>query len=196
MERQEKIHDHNPTSKTFWLRIIKIAALVIMLKITMPHVIEDFSINIIVYAFIAVIAGFLLGKYTCVIHERKGLWVTLGVFITLNIFHSIIDGVILAQVGYTENVQLVLLHEAVRQPALYVVCLAMISPFFKIRKNQLFVCAVLVTGTWGIGTMVGYFLFDNMIKNIDGAHHLTNIMLFVFIGDIIHHLLDELWHNH
>lgn len=140
----------------------------------------------IFFAAIVVILGVFLGQITCHFHQRSvGFWVTLVIFVALNILHSMIDGVSLH--GYdSASLAAVLSHEVARQPALYLVLWGMLAPFSLNKSIKLLIVPVVVTGAWLTGVSLG-----TTISLAEGFHVIAEMGVFFFIGDILHHLYEE-----
>lgn len=137
------------------------------------------------------ILGFYFGKLTCSAHIRKfGFVITLMLFGLLNFLHSIIDGVTL--LGFSEHYRTLALvgHELVRQPTLYLVIWIVLKPFTQKMWKKVLFAIIAVTGVWalgvGIGTLGGHYL--EQFKSLDTFFEYS---IFLFVGDIIHHLFDE-----
>ncbi len=167
------------------LHIISLLATV-ALAITHLHI--D-SISTIVAIAITIGLGYWIGMWTCHFHKRQqGLWVTVAIFVLLNLLHSMIDG---ASIGGMESFAAgiaVLTHELARQPVLYLVLWGMLAPF--IVRRRLVVVPIAVTGVWLVGAYMGYQLFTQ-VNDTPWLANVAHLSLFLFMGDIIHHVLEE-----
>jgi hypothetical protein len=144
---------------------------------------------IILYLFI----GYYFGKLTCGTHSKKyGLWMTLGLFIALNFIHSLFDGILsFTMISDLRNLA-IYTHELIRQPALYVVVWSMLEPFHP-KGYRTFLAFIAVTGVWAIGMFFGMIGSSHLFLPT-GAQYYIALTLFIFMGDIIHHLADEYVH--
>lgn len=143
---------------------------------------------------IYLIVGYFVGKLTCGTHSKwSGFWLTIGIFIGLNFIHSMIDGVALQSIATEYRMLGVWSHELIRQPALYVVVWAMLVPFQTKRAWKILSAIIAVTGVWIAGISVGK-IGGIYLGQIVGLHDYLVGSIFLFIGDIAHHLIDE-WHH-
>lgn len=144
----------------------------------------------IIYAGIATIIGFYLGQWTCHFHRRtEGFWITLGVFVCLNLLHSMIDGASIGGYSFIQGL-VVLSHELGRQPALYLVLWSMMAPFVSWRDMRLAIVPVAVTGVWLLGVYLGRETYS-VIASTQWLESMADMAVFLFLGDIIHHLTEE-----
>ncbi len=145
----------------------------------------------IVFAIVALGAGYLFGTWTCHLHKKVGgFWITIGLFITLNILHSMIDGASIGGMSSMSSAVAVLSHEAARQPALYIVLWGMLTPFVSHKPSRLLITPVAVTGVWILGMYMGDTLLSN-VQEIGWIEQVADMAGFLFIGDIIHHIIEE-----
>ena len=137
------------------------------------------------------ILGFYFGKLTCGTHSKKvGFAATLFMFGTLNFVHSFIDGVALISFSGQYRNAAMYSHEVIRQPALYVVLCATLQPFGGSRFQRAIVALMLVTGVWLLGVEAGK-IGGQFIKQWERVSDLLGCSIFLFVGDICHHLFDE-----
>ncbi len=137
--------------------------------------------------------GYIFGKYTCDIKARKkGLWLTLGAFTFLNFLHSLIDGIGLIGIGdLWSSVGAIAGHEIIRQPTLFVIAWAMLSPFSVDNMwTKVLVSVSAVTGVWIVGLTVG-LLGGEQIAEFEWMHDFLGYSIFLFLGDILHHVMDD-----
>jgi hypothetical protein len=145
--------------------------------------------------------GYLLGKITCNSHTRTvGMWLTFAVFILVNGLHSFIDGISLSGIGHGTGIGLMIGHELLRQPIMYIIFLGMMAPFSLGTglKNALYARYLLaffaVTGIWIItvflGSQVGSYL-----NTLIAWEPYIKYLQFLFVGDIIHHIIDYVTHK-
>ncbi len=143
---------------------------------------------------IYLVAGYYFGKITCGTHSKRyGLWLTLGLFILLNFLHSLIDGVLLTSIATSYRNIAIYSHEIIRQPALYIVIWSMLTPFTTKITYKVILSVLAVTGIWVISMYAGTFL-GNSIQSISKFDVYLAMTIFIFAGDIIHHLIDDFRH--
>ena len=143
----------------------------------------------IVIGFLVI--GYVFGLITCSPHVRKyGLVMTLGLFALLNLTHSLIDGVTL--VSKTKDLWLAILaHELVRQTSLYAIISEALSPFIKKTWILIITAIISVTGIWLLGIFIGS-MTSQAIVHIGWLDPYLPMMMFILVGDMIHHVVDEL----
>lgn len=135
--------------------------------------------------------GFFFGKLTCDVQFRNaGLFATLGLFAGLNFFHSMIDGVAFMELNSIGRNLGIFGHELIRQPALYAIVFGMLSPFSAGRTKKILFAAIAVTGVWLLGLFAGQY-WGGFIEQVGFLHDILGYSLFLFIGDIAHHLYDD-----
>lgn len=135
--------------------------------------------------------GYGLGKATCGIHFKDtGLIITLMVFVFMNILHSYIDGLSFNGQSFYYWLGAVGGHEAIRQPTLYVVLWALFQPANMKTYLKILLSLMAVTGAWLIGIELG-ILSESSLLHLGGLENWTGYSIFLFIGDIFHHLLDQ-----
>ncbi len=145
----------------------------------------------IVPTAIAIVCGYLIGSWTCHIHQmRKGFWITIAVFVGINVLHSVIDGASVGDMSSFTQGLAILSHEFARQPALYVVLWGMLTPFVQQQYRRLFVVPVIVTGTWFVGAYIGYHAVA-VVAHTPWLEGIADLAIFLFLGDIIHHIREE-----
>jgi hypothetical protein len=136
-------------------------------------------------------AGYYLGKITCSVHlKNMSLGITLIVFILMNIVHSFIDGISFIGQSFIYWISAVAGHEAIRQPMLYIILWAMLQPVVTNNYIKILVCFVAVTCTWFIGIWLGK-IGGTSVSHLYNAAEWIGYGIFLFIGDIIHHLVDQ-----
>lgn len=137
------------------------------------------------------VLGFLFGKFTCDAQFRNvGLLTTLGLFAGLNFFHSMIDGVAFMELNSIGRYLGIFGHELIRQPALYVVVFGMLHPFSAGKTKKILLAAIAVTGVWLLGLFAGQY-WGGFIEQVGFLRDILEYSLFLFIGDVIHHLYDD-----
>ncbi len=145
----------------------------------------------IFFAAIALLAGYWFGKWTCHLHKHQsGFWITIGVFVLLNLMHSMIDGASIGGVSSFASGLAIISHEFARQPALYMVLLGMITPFVAHRHYRLLIVLLAVTGVWFLGAYLGYEFFVH-VNQAEWLEPIADTAVFLFLGDILHHLHEE-----
>jgi hypothetical protein len=135
--------------------------------------------------------GYYLGKITCSVHlTNTSLGITLLVFVLMNILHSFIDGISFTGQALSYWLGAIGVHETIRQPTLYLILWAILRPAGINTYLKILVCVFAVTGTWilgiGLGKMGGAS-FSHITVIADWAGY----SIFLFVGDIVHHLLDQ-----
>lgn len=149
------------------------------------------GIQTIVYALLATGIGYWIGRWTCHLHKRQsGFWITIGIFIILNLMHSMIDGASIGGISSFASGIAILSHEFARQPALYVVLWGMLTPFIAHKPSRLLIVPLAVTGVWFLGAYAGYELFLH-INAASWLEPIADMAVFLFLGDILHHLHEE-----
>ena len=170
--------------------VLSLIALVAVLVLTISHF-EYNGWQTIVFAIIATAIGYWFGKWTCHLHKNsKGFWLTIGIFVILNLLHSMIDGASIGGVSSFTSGIAILSHEFARQPALYLVLWGMLAPFITNRQYRIFIVPVVVSGTWFLGAYTGYQLFSH-ITQTTWLEPIADMAVFLFLGDIAHHLYEE-----
>lgn len=162
-----------------------IAAIALLLLKSEQHFVNPIAI------FVLLFAGYYLGKITCSVHFRNmGIGITLVVFMFMNIIHSFFDGISFTGQSFFYWVSAVGGHEAIRQPALYVILWATLQPVIKSDYLKVFVCFLAITGVWLAGIWLGK-LSGSSVSHFSNAAAWVRYSIFLFIGDIIHHLGDQ-----
>jgi hypothetical protein len=168
---------------------LNILALIAVLILTITHFEYD-GWQTILFAFIAIGVGYWFGRWTCHLHKRQsGFWITISLFIALNLLHSMIDGASIGDISSFTGGLAVLSHEFARQPALYIVLWGMLTPFLFGRQYRLLIVPVAVTGIWILGAYLGYELFVH-VHQADWLEPLADQALFLFLGDVLHHIYE------
>ena len=145
----------------------------------------------IFFALIALGAGYLFGTWTCHLHKKVGgFWITIGLFVLLNMLHSMIDGASIGGMDSLSSAVAVLSHEAARQPALYIVLWGMLTPFVSHKSSRLLITPLAVTGVWVLGIYLGNSTLT-YLGEITWLNHVADMAGFLFIGDIVHHVIEE-----
>ncbi len=145
----------------------------------------------LLFVALALIAGYQFGRWTChLLTKQSGLWITILVFVVLNFLHSLIDGAAIGDLRSFFQGTAVLSHELARQPALYIVLGGMLTPFMFTRYHRVLIAFFAVTGISILGIVIGQKLSLHL-TDISWLHPLAEYAVFLFIGDIIHHIRDE-----
>lgn len=138
--------------------------------------------------------GYLLGKITCNNHfKNSGIWITIIIFVLINGLHSLIDGISLVGMSHYKVLGLMAGHELIRQPVLYALFLGMILPFAAKRWARHGLAFLAVTGVWAIAVGIGSY-FGNELVHLAQFENFVPYLQFLFIGDVIHHVID--WFHH
>jgi len=140
--------------------------------------------------------GYFLGKVTCNAHfKRGGFWATLILFAIINALHSFIDGASLTGTKAYEAFWLMIGHELIRQPVLYGIFLGIIAPFTHSWVSRISIAVLAVTGVWAAAAFLGT-LFGAELASITALEPYLIYFQYLFIGDIIHHVVDWFVHRH
>jgi hypothetical protein len=170
----------------------KTILIVAVFGILIYHMWSEFSHYWLIPIYLVI--GYYFGKITCGTHSKRyGLWLTLGLFILLNFLHSLIDGVLLTSISTTYRSIAVYSHELIRQPALYIVIWSMLQPFTAKSAYKIILSILAVTGIWILGTYAGTLL-GSTIHSLSKFDVYLAMTIFIFAGDIIHHLIDDFRH--
>ncbi len=176
--------------KRYFILTLHSIALVAVVALIASHFEYDGPVTIIA-SLVAIIVGYVLGSWTCHLHKSKhGFWITIAVFVALNLLHSTIDGASIGDVPSFAQDIAVLSHELARQPALYIVLWGMLTPFIANHYSRLAVLPVAVTGIWMLGAYLGFRLFET-ITEVPWLEIVADSAIYLFLGDIIHHLIEE-----
>lgn len=178
--------------KSMLFLILKTTLVVAVFGILIYHMWPEFSHYWIIPIYLVV--GYYFGKITCGTHSKKyGLWLTLGLFVLLNFLHSLIDGVLLTSISTDYRSIAIYSHELIRQPALYVVIWSMLTPFTTKSAYKVILSILAVTGIWAISMYAGIIL-GNAVDTLSKFDTYLAMTIFIFAGDIIHHLIDDIHH--
>ena len=171
---------------TYYIKFIVIAAAVLVLLLnTHQHLTNPFLIITLLAA------GYYLGKITCSFRLKDvGIIITLLVFIVMNIVHSYLDGISLTDTSFFYQLSVIGGHEAIRQPTLYIVLLTILEPFYLNNYKRAIICFTTITIAWLIGLWLGK-VSGATIAHSYNVSKWIGYSIFIFIGDIIHHLTDE-----
>lgn len=149
------------------------------------------GIHTVVFAVLAIALGYWFGTWTCHFHtKRSGLWITIIIFMLLNLLHSMIDGASIEGAGSFMGSLAVFMHELARQPALYIVLWGMLAPFPFAKYHKLVLVPLVVTGVWIIGSYLG-FVFFKTLSDASWMHGIADQAMFFFLGDLLHHVREE-----
>lgn len=177
--------------KTTYTYFIKLFLIVLAVGFLLLHIHDGLNWSNIPLIVGYLILGFWFGKITCSMHSKKtGFWVTVSLFILLNLFHSLIDGVTLTGLSALYKNIAIYSHELLRQPALYIVFWSMLQPFLINRTKKISISILSITGVWLVGMYLGTLL-GTSIQELHINDVFLELSIFIFIGDIIHHLYDE-----
>lgn len=177
--------------KTTYTYFIKLILITIAIGFLLLHIHDGLIWSNIPLIISYLALGFWFGKITCSMHSKKaGFWVTVSLFILLNLFHSLIDGVTLTGLSALYKNIAIYSHELLRQPALYVVFWSMLQPFLMTKTRKIGISIIAITGVWILGMYLGT-LFATSLQELEINDVFLELSIFIFIGDIIHHLYDE-----
>jgi len=135
--------------------------------------------------------GYYLGKLTCNLNFKNfSLFITLFIFILMNILHSFIDGISIGNQPLIYGIGAIFGHELIRQPTLYILFWSILEPSNTRFYKKLILSFLAITLTWLLGIWLGK-LCRGWVSHIYHASDLLGYGIFLFIGDIIHHLIDQ-----
>ncbi len=144
----------------------------------------------IITAFItAYITLYILSHFGHAHTHDKKLGGAKGIMIS-EAFHSLIDGVTLTGLSALYKNIAIYSHELLRQPALYIVFWSMLQPFLINRTKKISISILSITGVWLVGMYLGTLL-GTSVQELHINDVFLELSIFIFIGDIIHHLYDE-----
>jgi hypothetical protein len=173
-------------SKLFFA--FKVAAMAAVFSLLIYHLHGELDNAWIIPVYL--VAGYYFGKLTCGTHIKKyGFWITIGLFMILNFVHSLIDGILMINLGAFYRDFAVYSHELIRQPALYIVVWGMLQPFER-AQHKILMALLSVTGIWLLGVYIGTMI-GNSVAHLTYLDTYFAATIFIFAGDIIHHLIDD-----
>jgi hypothetical protein len=185
--QKEKNFPHNAWS---WVKPMLIGLGILILLFTAEIEREMLWLVPLMLAF-----GFFFGKLTCDINlKNAGFFITIGFFALLNFIHSMIDGVALLELSTLQRFLGIAGHEIIRQPALYLLVFGILEPFRISWKKKFGLAALAVTGVWALGFFVGQY-GGGLVEQSELFHKIIGYSIFLFIGDILHHLYDHFEHH-
>ncbi len=140
---------------------------------------------------VALVGGFLLGKLTCGTNFKTlGLGVTISIFILMNLLHSFLDGITFGTHPFYIWISAISGHELIRQPTLYILFWAILDPMKSNRYKKVVYSIFCVTIIWLIGIWLGKYI-SHSFRSFYLASNLLGYSIFLFFGDIFHHIQDE-----
>jgi hypothetical protein len=174
------------SEKKYYLKATLITAAVVLLLLKSE---QHFSYPFLILALLC--GGYWLGKITCSIHlKNASMGLTILVFTTMNLIHSFVDGLSLTGQPFVYAISAVAGHEMIRQPTLYIILWAMLQPLNTPTITKVFICFFAVTGVW----LFSVYLGEASSTGISRLYNVANWVgysVFLFVGDIIHHLSDQ-----
>jgi hypothetical protein len=174
------------SEKAYYVKVFFITSAILLLLLKSE---QHYSNLVVVLAFLCV--GYYLGKVTCNVHlKNTGMGITLLVFVLMNIFHSFIDGVSFTGQSFFYWLSAIGGHEAIRQPTLYIVLWTILQPISINNYVKIIICFLSITVTWLMGIWLGK-LSGSSVWHIYHATEWVGYSIFLFIGDIAHHLIDQ-----
>ena len=148
------------------------------------------GVETIVGVVVALVSGCAFGAYTCHAHLRAtAIWVALAVFALLHMLHSMVDGFIIAT-STLGAVFGILMHEVPRQYVQYVSVGSLLEKGSHSGVSRSVIAICLVTGMWAIGLLFAHAVGDTL-SGVPWVHVLVEYALFIFVGDSIHHTIEE-----
>lgn len=150
---------------------------------------QDFSHPLVIIELLC--SGFYLGRLTCSLHiKQTSIWITLLIFILMNIIHSFIDGIGFIKQTFFYWITVIVGHEIIRQPTLYIILWAILSPINIRIYLKLSICFFAVTGAWFFGIWIGR-ICGSSFSQVITVNAWIRYGIFLFIGDIAHHMKDQ-----
>jgi hypothetical protein len=135
--------------------------------------------------------GYYLGKITCSVHYKNmSIGITMLVFILMNVMHSFIDGISFSGQSFFYWLSAVGGHEIIRQPTLYIVLWTILQPIESDKYVKIIICILSVTIAWMLGIWLGK-ISGASISHLYPTAEWVGYSIFLFIGDISHHLTDQ-----
>jgi hypothetical protein len=144
-----------------------------------------------VFILLLLFCGYYLGKITCSVHlQNTSIGITLFVFIVMNLIHSFIDGISFNGQPFFYWLTAVGGHELIRQPTLFIILWAMLQPVNLKRVTKILLSIASITGAWLLGIWLGK-TSGSSVSHLYRAAEWIGYSIFLFIGDIAHHLMDQ-----
>jgi hypothetical protein len=172
--------------KIYYAKVSGITAAIVLLILNSE---QHFTKPLLIIALMC--AGYYLGKITCSVHlKNTGIGITILVFVLMNAIHSFIDGISFSGQSFFYWLAAVGGHEAIRQPTLYIVLWAILQPVETNNFVKFAVCFISVTVVWFIGIWLGK-IGGSSLSHIYNVADWIGYSIFLFIGDIVHHLIDQ-----
>jgi len=149
------------------------------------------GLQTLLFASTAIAIGYWFGKWTCHLHKKqRGFWLTIAVFVILNLLHSMIDGASIGGATSFASGIALLSHEFARQPALYIVLWGMLTPFVLSKPLRFLIVPLAVSCVWLLGAYIGSNLFVK-IHETTWLEPIADMAMFLFLGDILHHIIEQ-----
>ncbi|WP_299513953.1 hypothetical protein [Mucilaginibacter sp.] len=108
----------------------------------------------------------------------------------MNLIHSFIDGISFNGQPFFYWLTAVGGHELIRQPTLYIILWAMLQPASISGFLKALICILSITIAWLIGIWLGK-ISGATVSHLYPIGEWTGYSIFIFIGDIVHHLIDQ-----
>lgn len=178
--------------KTFLASMAKILVILILTTLLIYHAWHELNPHWIMVPYFCI--GFSVGKYTCKpTHSAYGFWLTFSIFTAFNFTHSLFDGISFSTMDKTIAAASLCSHELIRQPILYAVAWTIFDPFVS-GSRKILTSFFAVTIVWIIGVVSGE-VWGMWMQKIEYIHDYTDPLVLLLIGDLAHHIHDELIHS-
>jgi hypothetical protein len=172
--------------RVYYIKILFITTAILLLLFKSE---QHYSNLLLVIALLC--GGYYLGKITCSVHfKNMSIGITILVFVLMNIVHSFIDGISFSGQPFLYWLSAVGGHELIRQPTLYIVLWTILQPIESGRYVKIIICILSVTVAWLFGIWLGK-ISGTSVSHFYDAAGLIGYSIFLFIGDIVHHLIDQ-----
>ena len=173
-------------AQIYYSKVLCIAVAIIFLMVKSE---QHFANPVIVLTLVC--GGFYFGKITCSTHlKNTTLGITLLIFILMNLVHSLLDGISFVGQSYFYWLSAIGMHEVIRQPTLYIILWAILRPFATNNYFKIVICLLSITGTWLFGIWLG-MIGGSSISRASDVEEWMRYSIFLFIGDVAHHLVDQ-----
>ena len=172
-----------------WLYYIKVLFIALAVVLLLLRSEQHYSNLLLIIVLLC--GGYYLGKITYSVHfKNMSIGITMIIFILMNIAHSFIDGISFSGQPFFYWLGAVGGHEIIRQPTLYIVLWTILQPIESDKYVKIVICVLSVTIAWLLGIWLGKISGASVFNFYDAAG-LVGYSIFLFIGDLVHHLLDQ-----
>lgn len=174
------------SEKVYYVKVFFITSAILLLLLKSE---QHYSNLLLVIALLC--GGYYLGKITCSVHfKNMSIGITMTVFILMNVVHSFIDGISFSGQPFLYWLGAVGGHELIRQPTLYIVLWTILQPIESDKHLKIIICVLSVTIAWLLGIWLGK-ISGASVSHLYHTAEWVGYSIFLFIGDIAHHLIDQ-----